>query len=68
MAGGSGWQWQRIRQRILTRDNYECQHRLKGCTVTATVIDHIIGVRAGGSDDASNLVASCQNCNVGRGG
>ena len=61
--GGSGWAWQRLRQRVIRRDGGLCRLRLEGCTVTATTVDHILGVARGGSDDPSNLRASCASCN-----
>ncbi len=57
--GGSGWEWQRIRDRVLERDGYICQH----CGARAVTADHIVGVAAGGSDEMNNLVASCADCN-----
>ena len=63
MPGGNGWNWQRIRKQILERDGYACRLRLEGCTRVATVVDHRIGIARGGSDESSNLRASCHNCN-----
>lgn len=60
-AGGSGWQ--AIRRRILERDAHLCQLRLSGCTLVAQVIDHRLNRARGGSDDESNLQASCKPCN-----
>lgn len=56
---GSGWAWQRKRKAILERDGYACHY----CGAPATVIDHIIGLTFGGTDDESNLVACCRPCN-----
>lgn len=56
---GSGWARQRLRDRILDRDGYQC----RWCGAPATVLDHIHGVAAGGTDDDANLVGSCSNCN-----
>lgn len=42
-------------------------NRLKRIRVTNAEIDHIIPRCAGGSNDVSNLCASCQNCNRTRG-
>ncbi len=61
--GGNGWAWQRIRQRILERDGYRCQLQLEGCTGTGEVIDHVLNVARGGSDDHENLRAACRACN-----
>jgi 5-methylcytosine-specific restriction protein A len=62
----SGYAWQRIRQAVIERDGGVCTLRLPGCTVTATTADHIIGVAQGGSDNPSNLRASCAHCNEAR--
>lgn len=61
--GGSGYEWQRIRQRVIERDGGLCHLHLPGCTTYATTADHIKGKAAGGSDKDSNLQASCKNCN-----
>lgn len=59
MTSGSGWAWQRVRVSVLLRDNYTCRY----CGGPATVVDHVIGLARGGSDDPSNLVAACVQCN-----
>jgi 5-methylcytosine-specific restriction protein A len=59
MPGGNGWAWQRLRVRILLRDGYTCRY----CGQPATVVDHVVGLARGGSDDPANLVASCKLCN-----
>ena len=61
--GGSGWQWQRIRQAVLERDNYECKLKLQGCTTQATTADHLVSPKDGGTDELINLQASCKHCN-----
>jgi 5-methylcytosine-specific restriction protein A len=50
------------RARILRRDGYQCQLRHPGCLGTATDMDHIVNVAAGGSDDDSNMQALCHEC------
>lgn len=55
----SGWVWQRIRLRILLRDNHICRY----CGRPATVVDHVIALARGGTDDEGNLVAACVACN-----
>lgn len=59
---GNGWAWSRTRQRILERDGHRCRY----CGEPATVVDHVINITAGGSDDDSNLVACCGACNEGK--
>jgi 5-methylcytosine-specific restriction endonuclease McrA len=55
------------RQRILERDGWRCQVRLEGCLGHATVVDHVVQLRDGGSDADSNLRAACEPCNLKRG-
>lgn len=52
----------RQRARILRRDGYQCQLHLTGCLGTATDMDHVVNVAAGGSDDDSNMQALCHPC------
>ena len=58
-----------IRFRILQRDGFRCQY----CGRTAKddvklEIDHIRPTCEGGSDEASNLITSCFECNRSKGG
>lgn len=62
----SGYEWQRRRTRVIDRDGGVCRLQLTGCTVVAVTADHIIGTAEGGSDDESNLQASCAECNESR--
>jgi HNH endonuclease len=56
----------RLRYEILLRDNHTCRY----CGATATeapmTVDHVIPKALGGSDDPSNLVAACRDCNAGK--
>lgn len=62
-----GHTWQRVRLEVLERDEYLCQIRREGCTVTATQVDHIVPWRAGGSlYDPAGLRAACRFCNLAR--
>ncbi len=54
----------RTRFEVLRRDNYTCRYcRSKENELT---IDHVIPVSLGGSDDPTNLVAACKDCNAGK--
>lgn len=55
-----GSKWQKLRAKILVRDNYICQY----CGDRATHVDHIIPRSRGGSDYPFNLVAACRVCNM----
>ncbi|MGZ4520252.1 MAG: HNH endonuclease [Mycobacteriaceae bacterium] len=54
----------RLRYEILTRDNNTC--RYCHATDTALTIDHVTPTALGGTDDPSNLVAACKDCNAGK--
>lgn len=51
--------WRQLRQRVLERDQYECQY----CGAKATQADHVIPRKKGGADAMKNLVACCPSCN-----
>jgi hypothetical protein len=54
----------RLRFAILARDNYTCYY----CRATDAplTIDHVLPVALGGTDEPSNLVAACKDCNAGK--
>jgi len=54
----------RVRYEVLRRDNYTCRY----CRSTSgeLTIDHVIPAVLGGTDDPSNLVAACKDCNAGK--
>ncbi len=57
----------RVRFTILNRDGFRCQY----CGVTPQDgarlhVDHVISLNDGGSDDDSNLVTACTDCNLGK--
>ena len=56
----------RLRYEILRRDNHACRY----CGATAPdvklTIDHVVPVALGGTDEASNLVTACADCNGGK--
>ena len=54
----------RVRFEVLRRDNYTCRY----CRATDAplTIDHVKPTVLGGSDDPSNLVAACKDCNAGK--
>jgi len=56
----------RQRFEILRRDNYTCRYcGARAPDVTLTV-DHVIPTALGGSDDSTNLVTACRDCNAGK--
>lgn len=61
---GSTNKWRRTRLKVLERDNYICYY----CGIPkATHVDHITPVSKAGSDELSNLISACQNCNLSKG-
>ena len=55
---GSTRRWRKLRLQILVRDNWRCF----GCRGRATEVHHLTPVEAGGTDNPSNLAASCTSC------
>lgn len=55
----------RTRFEVLRRDDFTCRY----CRSTdgALTVDHVTPVALGGTDDPSNLVAACRDCNAGKG-
>ncbi|MGB3483994.1 MAG: HNH endonuclease [Mycobacterium sp.] len=54
----------RLRHEVLKRDNYTCRYcRSVDSPLT---IDHVIPVALGGTDEPTNLVAACRDCNAGK--
>ncbi len=54
----------RTRYEVLRRDAYTCRYcRSVDNPIT---VDHVVPVALGGSDDPSNLVAACRDCNAGK--
>lgn len=63
---GYGSAWDRLRKRILKRDNYLCQECMRQGTLTPLcvrprdhAVDHIIPKAHGGTDDERNLESLC---------
>lgn len=62
-ARGYGWEWQKLRLRILRRDRYLCQACLReGRSIAACTVDHIRPKARGGTDDPANLQSLCADC------
>lgn len=54
----------RTRFEVLRRDNYTCRYCRS--VENELTVDHVTPVALGGSDDPSNLVAACKDCNAGK--
>ena len=51
--------YQKTRLQVLQRDYNTCHY----CGLEATTVDHLIPISKGGTDEASNMVACCTQCN-----
>ena len=51
------------RLRILKRDP-TCRLGYPGCTLTSTVLDHVVALGLGGADTDSNCQGICHNCSL----
>lgn len=57
-----------VRFRVLDRDGYRCRYCGRSALDGAKLhIDHIMPVARGGTNEESNLVTACQECNLGKG-
>lgn len=56
----------RTRFEVLRRDNHTCRYCGGRAPDVVLTVDHVIPTALGGSDDPSNLVAACRDCNAGK--
>lgn len=56
----------RLRFEILRRDGHQCRYCGAGADEAKLTVDHVIPVALGGTNDPSNLVAACKDCNAGK--
>lgn len=56
----------RLRFRILRRDNFTCRYCGVSAPQVKLQVDHTIPVSKGGTNDFSNLITSCFECNIGK--
>jgi hypothetical protein len=56
----------RLRFEILRRDNHACRYCGAAAPDVPMTVDHVVPTALGGSDDPSNLVAACKDCNAGK--
>lgn len=56
----------RARYEILRRDKHTCRYCGAAAPDVHLTVDHVIPTTLGGSDDPSNLVAACRDCNSGK--
>jgi hypothetical protein len=56
----------RTRFEVLKRDNHTCRYCGIAAPEVVLTVDHVTPTALGGSDDPSNLVAACRDCNAGK--
>lgn len=56
----------RTRYEVLRRDNHACRYCGGIAPDVKLTVDHVMPKALGGSDDPSNLVAACRDCNFGK--
>jgi hypothetical protein len=57
---------QKIRFEVFKRDNFKCQYCGKCAPDVVLEVDHIKPVSKGGTNDITNLITSCKDCNRGK--
>lgn len=55
-----------LRYQVLRRDNFACRYCGQMAPDVKLVVDHVVPVAHGGSDDPSNLTTACEACNAGK--
>lgn len=56
----------RLRYEVLRRDNHTCRYCGAAAPDAKLTVDHVIPTALGGTDEPSNLVAACADCNAGK--
>lgn len=56
----------RTRFEVLRRDNHTCRYCGAKAPDVPLTVDHVIPEALGGTDDPTNLVAACRDCNAGK--
>jgi hypothetical protein len=56
----------RTRFEVLRRDNHTCRYCGAAAPDATLTADHVTPVALGGTDDPSNLVTACRDCNAGK--
>jgi 5-methylcytosine-specific restriction endonuclease McrA len=59
--------WLQLRAQIFERDGNRCAYCGIAVTAVSGHVDHVMPRSRGGSDEPSNLVASCKPCNLSKG-
>lgn len=56
----------RLRTEIFRRDDHTCQYCGRKAPEVPITIDHVVPEALGGTDDPTNLVTACKDCNAGK--
>lgn len=56
----------RLRYEVLRRDNHACRYCGASAPEARLTIDHVVPTALGGTNDPSNLVTACADCNSGK--
>jgi hypothetical protein len=56
----------RLRYEILRRDNHACRYCGASAPEVKLTVDHVVPVALGGTDEPTNLVTACADCNSGK--
>lgn len=56
----------RLRFEILKRDGFKCRYCGALAVSTLLHVDHVVPRAEGGTDDPTNLLAACADCNLGK--
>lgn len=56
----------KIRFEVFKRDSFKCQYCGKGAPDVVLHVDHIKPVAEGGTNDMTNLITACFDCNMGK--
>ena len=56
----------RLRFCVFARDNFTCRYCGQQPPDVMLVVDHVIPVAQGGTNDEPNLITSCESCNQGK--
>lgn len=56
----------RLRFEIFRRDHHACRYCGATASDTKLTIDHVVPTALGGTDEPSNLVTACKDCNAGK--
>lgn len=57
-----------VRFQVLERDGFRCRYCGLEASEAQLHVDHVVPVSKGGTHGLENLVASCERCNLGKGG